>query len=207
MEPMSSAEAAARHARDRTLLAVARASIEHGLRCGVPLEVDPSAFAPELREPRATFVTLRADGALRGCIGSLEAHRPLVADVAHNAFAAANRDPRFSPLHPSECPRVELHVSILSPPEPIRFRTEQELLDALEPRVHGLWISAGSRRATFLPQVWEQLPNPREFLRRLLEKAGIAAGFPAARLQASRYTVEEIAGPLEDPNTEVTAHR
>ena len=194
---MSSAEALAQGARDRALLAVARASIESGLRSGLPLQVDPAAFPPALREPRASFVTLRAAGALRGCVGSLEACRPLVSDVAHNAFAAANRDPRFPPLHRSEAPRIELHVSVLSAPEPIHFRTEPQLLEALEPGVHGLWITAGSRRATFLPQVWQELPDPHEFLHQLLAKAGIAPGLSWDTLEAARYTVEECVGPLE----------
>jgi AmmeMemoRadiSam system protein A len=179
-----------------TLLAVARASIEHGFRSGMPLVVDPRDFPEALGEPGASFVTLRIEGALRGCVGSVEPHRPLVVDVAYNAFAAANRDPRFPPLHPEERTSVELHVSILGPTEPIRFRSEGELLATLDPGVHGLWIAAGPRRATFLPQVWEQLPDPGAFLGRLLEKAGIPADLPCEMWEASRYTVDEISGPL-----------
>jgi len=182
-----------------TLIAVAQASIEHGWRFGRPLFVDPSRHAPALREPRASFVTLRQHGELRGCIGTVEARRPLVCDVAENAFAAANRDPRFSPLLPEECAGTEIHVSILSPPEPLEFRDEDELLARLEPGVHGLWIAAGARRATFLPQVWEQLPEPRHFLARLLEKAGLGPEVACRALEAARYTVEEFAGPLASP--------
>ncbi|HKJ23340.1 MAG TPA: AmmeMemoRadiSam system protein A [Myxococcota bacterium] len=178
------------------LLAVARASIENGLRCGMPLAVDPRDFPPALGAPGASFVTLRIDGALRGCVGSVEPCRPLVVDVAQNAFAAANRDPRFPPLRRDEAAGVELHVSILAPTEPIRFRSERELLTALEPGVHGLWIAAGPARATFLPQVWEQLPEPAEFLDRLLEKAGIPPDLPCEAWEAARYTVDELAGPL-----------
>jgi AmmeMemoRadiSam system protein A len=179
---------------------VARASIEHGWRFSLPLSVDPSDHPPQLREHRASFVTLRAMGELRGCIGTVEACRPLVCDVARNAFAAANRDPRFLPLRPDEYDATEIHVSVLSSPEPLRFESEDELLAGLEPGVHGLWIQAGSRRATFLPQVWEQLPDPCRFLHKLIEKAGIAPGIPCDRLDAARYTVEEFTGPLAQPH-------
>lgn len=193
---MSLPETGERDAFADAVLAVARAAIAHGFRYGMPLTVDPREFRPALREPRASFVTLRVGDALRGCVGSLEPCRPLVADVAHNAFAAANRDPRFPPLHPSEAAGVDLHVSILGPSEPIRFRDERELLAALEPGVHGLWISAGPRRATFLPQVWEQIPDAHEFLARLLDKAGIPRESVCRTWQASRYTVDEVSGPL-----------
>jgi len=185
-----------RDPRDPALLAVARASIENGFRFGKALAVDPRDFPPALGEPGASFVTLRIDGSLRGCVGSVEPCRPLVVDVAQNAFAAANRDPRFPPLRPDEAAAVELHVSILGPTEPIRFRSERELLAAVEPGVHGLWIAAGPRRATFLPQVWQQLPEPAEFLARLLEKAGIPPGLPCEAWEAARYTVHELGGPL-----------
>jgi AmmeMemoRadiSam system protein A len=194
---MSSPEAG----REATLIAVAQASIEHGFRFGAPLEVDATGYPPELRAQGASFVTLRAGGALRGCIGTLEARRPLVADVAHNAFAAANRDPRFPPLHLDERNGVEIHVSVLSTPEPLRFASQEELLAALEPGVHGLWISAGARSATFLPQVWEQLPEPRSFLDRLLAKAGLPPGIPCRGFEAARYTVQEFAGPLARPHS------
>lgn len=189
---MSSAEAT----REATLLVVAQTSIEHGFRFGIPLELDVAGYPAALRERRASFVTLRAGGELRGCIGTVEARRPLVVDVAHNAFAAANRDPRFSPLRPDERHGVEIHVCILSPPEPLGFRDEDELLSGLEPGVHGLWIAAGARSATFLPQVWDQLPEPRSFLARLLAKAGLLPGIACEGLEAARYTVEEFAGPL-----------
>jgi AmmeMemoRadiSam system protein A len=187
--------------REATLLAVAQASIEHGFRFGAPLAVDAAGYPAHLRVHGASFVTLRAAGVLRGCIGTLEALRPLVADVAHNAFAAANRDPRFPPLRPGERGGIEIHVSVLGPPEPLRFASEEELLAALEPGVHGLWIAAGARSATFLPQVWEQLPEPKSFLHRLLDKAGLPPGIPCQGLEAARYTVEEFAGPLAGPRS------
>ena len=184
------------HDSAHLLLDVARASIEHGLRAGVPCDVDPRDYPPALREPGACFVTLRKRGELRGCVGSLEPRRPLVADVARNAFAAANRDPRFPPLAPSEREAVELHVSVLGAMEPVACPSRAALLGALEPGVHGLSIGWGTCRATFLPQVWEQLPDPEAFLARLLEKTGIPIGAPWAEIEASRYTVTDIEGPL-----------
>jgi len=204
---MSSPEHAATSARGRAealspwtpLLDVARRSIEHGLRSGLPLAVDPVGAPAALRAPGACFVTLRAGADLRGCVGTLEAHRPLVCDAAHNAFAAAHRDPRFPPLRADERARIHLHVSVLGAPEPIRFREVAELMDAVEPGLHGLWIRAGARRATFLPQVWEQLPDPHDFLGHLLDKAGIPRATPAHALAAWRYTVDEVAGLLAPP--------
>jgi AmmeMemoRadiSam system protein A len=193
---MSSAEAVREVEVGRLLLDVARASIEHGFRFGLALEPEADGHPETVRAWGASFVTLHRRGELRGCIGSVEACRPLVCDVAHNAFAAANRDPRFAPLEPSERADTELSVSVLSPPEPLDVRRESELLAALEPGVHGLRIGAGPYRATFLPQVWAQLPDPRDFLARLLEKAGLPPGVPWSRIEAARYTVESFEGPL-----------
>lgn len=180
-----------------TLLNVARASIEHSLHTGLPLDVDVSAFPPELREPRATFVTLRgAGGELRGCIGELEAYRPLVASVADRARAAAFGDPRFPPLRADELDGLAIHVSVLLPLTPIDARTEAELVAQLRPGVDGVLIDDGVHRATFLPAVWESLPDPRLFLRELRRKAGMSPdGWPVT-LRVWRYGVEEIA-PIE----------
>jgi AmmeMemoRadiSam system protein A len=193
---MSSPEARREVALGGVLLDVARASIEHGFRVGMALEVDPEAYPRPLRAWGASFVTLHRGGALRGCIGTLDAARPLVEDVAHNAFAAANRDPRFPPLEPAERDDTDVSVSVLSPPEPLDVRRESDLLGALEPGVHGLRLAAGPHRATFLPQVWEQLPDPRDFLARLVEKADLPDGIPWSRIEAARYTVESFEGPL-----------
>ena len=179
------------------LLSVARTSIEHSLRTGRPLDLDVSAFPPALREPRATFVTLRSAGSeLRGCIGELEAYRPLVTSVADRARAAAFSDPRFPPLRAHELDGLAIHVSVLLPLAPIDARSEPELVAQLRPGVDGVLIDDGLRRATFLPAVWESLPDPRAFLRELRRKAGMAPdGWPAT-LRAWRYGVEEIA-PLK----------
>lgn len=180
--------------RDRdVLLDVARASIAHSLRAGRPLAVDAAGFPPALREPRATFVTLRSPGgALRGCIGELEAHRPLVASVADRAHAAAFSDPRFPPLRADELEDLVIHISVLLPLEPIAASSEEELIEQLRPGVDGILIDDGFRRATFLPAVWESLGEPRVFLRELRRKAGIPPFEWPDTLRAWRYAVEEI---------------
>jgi AmmeMemoRadiSam system protein A len=174
------------------LLEVARGSIRSGIERGRPLRPDPFAYSEPLRALRATFVTLELDGQLRGCMGGLEPLRALVEDVAEHAFAAAFRDPRFRPLAVVELARLDLQVSILSPLEPLCAASEQDLLAQLRPGVDGLLIEAGGRRGTFLPAVWEQLPEPPEFLRHLKRKAGLAPDFWSDALAVSRYTVASI---------------
>jgi AmmeMemoRadiSam system protein A len=159
---------------------------------GRALAVDPAAYPEALRAPRATFVTLERRGALRGCIGSLEARRALVADVAENAWAAAFRDLRFPPLAAAELEGLAIHVSLLSRLERIAATSEQELLAALRPGVDGLVLSDGTQRGTFLPAVWADLPEPRGFLRQLKRKAGLPADGWSASWEAWRYTVDEI---------------
>lgn len=178
--------------RDAILLGVARASVEGGLRSGRPLEVDASRYPPALREPRATFVTLRIGGALRGCTGSLEPVHPLVADVAKSAFGSAFRDPRFGPLAPGELDALEYHIAILEPPEPLPAASESELLAALRPGIDGLLLVEGAARSTFLPAVWRSLPDPRDFVRELKRKAGLPADHWSDALRFQRYAVEEI---------------
>jgi AmmeMemoRadiSam system protein A len=177
------------------LIAVARRSIEHGLSTRSPLSVDVTAYPLGLREPRATFVTLMLHEALRGCIGTLEANRPLVEDVVVNAYAAAFHDPRFSPLTEAELLEVKVRISILSPNTEVQFCTEEELLRTLRPGVDGLTIQRGDQRATFLPVVWESLPRPEDFLEHLKHKAGIPAGSGSNGLRAWRYTTESFAEP------------
>lgn len=182
---MDSADAA-------TLLCVAREAVEAGVRFRRALELDAARFPAGLRDPRASFVTLRRSGALRGCVGSLEAARPLIADVARNARAAACADPRFPPIGVEELELVEPHVSILGAPVPISFASEAELAAQLRPGVDGLILRAGGRSATFLPAVWEGLPDPRAFLSELKRKAGLAPGDWPAGVRAERYTVESV---------------
>lgn len=170
------------------LLARARRAIAHHLG----LAAAPAASADTRLTARgATFVTLKKHGELRGCIGSLRAQRPLADDVAANAVAAASRDPRFAPLSASEFDDVDIEVSLLSEPEFIDFHDEADLLAQLRPGEDGLILFAGCRSATFLPQVWEQLPEPREFLAALKHKAGLDPLRPVDGLMAARYHVQK----------------
>lgn len=175
----------------QTLLGLASAAIEKGLG-GERLTVRAADYPDPLRAARATFVTLHVSHELRGCIGTLEARRTLVEDVAHNARAAAFEDPRFPPLARAEFEHLAIHISVLSTPEPVAFASEEELLRQLRPHVDGLILQAGLRRGTFLPSVWEQLPEPREFLRHLKRKAGLPADYWAADIRVSRYVAASI---------------
>lgn len=174
------------------LIDVARASIVHGFHTGKSFPIDPRDFAPDLREQQATFVTLKLGGRLRGCIGTLEAFRPLVVDLAENAFAAAFEDPRFPPLTSKEYGDIEIHLSLLSKPEPLPFKDEDDLLARLRPGVDGLIIADSFRRATFLPSVWEDLPDAADFLRHLKRKAGLAESATVAGMKAWRYSAESV---------------
>ena len=174
------------------LLGVARASIRHGIEHGSPLQVDPDGFSPRLREPGACFVTLRRSGRLRGCVGSLEASRSLVEDVAHNAFASAFRDSRFQPLMEEELVDLEVHLSILTPPEPLPCRSEADLLSQLRPGIDGLILQDGPHRATFLPSVWESLTEPKEFVSELKRKAGLSEDHWSDRIRFQRYRAESV---------------
>lgn len=174
------------------VLDLARESIRHGLFHCRPLVVDLDGYAPELGQPRASFVTLELDSQLRGCIGSLEAHRPLAVDVAHNAFAAAFRDPRFPPVSESEFARLELHISLLTPAVPLVFDSEADLLARIVPGADGLIFADGPRRGTFLPAVWESLPDPVQFLEHLKMKAGLPRGYWSDTIRVWRYRTEVI---------------
>lgn len=175
--------------RGRILVAIARAAIRS----------DPAAdFAPLewreewLRATGASFVTLRDAGELRGCIGTVDAHRPLGDDVTHNAYAAAYRDPRFPPVGAGEYERLEVEVSVLSPRAPIAAPSEAALAAALRPGVDGIVLEYEGHRATFLPQVWESLPDPIDFLAELRRKARLPARFWHPQLRVSRYTVDKF---------------
>jgi hypothetical protein len=189
---MPSTEAAYSATERHQLLALARASIDHGLAHGEPLSPDLATLPARLRAARATFVTLHLDDALRGCIGALEARRPLAEDVAQNAFAAAFRDPRFSPVTAAEAARLALQISVLSPAEPLTFASEVELLAQLRPGVDGLILADRGRCGTFLPSVWAQLPEAHEFLAHLKRKAGLPADHWSSTLTVARYTTESF---------------
>lgn len=150
-----------------------------------------TADSPELHAPGAVFVTLTRNGQLRGCIGSLEAWRPLGEDVRKNALAAAFHDPRFEPLAADELPATRVEVSLLEAPVALPCRDEADALARLRPGIDGVILSAGRHRATFLPQVWEQLPEPAAFLARLKEKAGLPAGYWGPDVRLERYAVTQ----------------
>lgn len=178
------------------LLDLARRAIRAGL--DVPwLEIDLERLPAALRAPGASFVTLtERGGGLRGCMGRLEATRPLAEDVAGNARAAAFFDPRFPPVEAEELDDLEVEVSVLSAAVPLAVASERELLAALQPGIDGLIVEAAGHRATFLPSVWATLPDPREFVAQLRRKAGLgAAGFEPGQ-RYSRYTAEKFGGAL-----------
>ncbi|MDJ0741446.1 MAG: AmmeMemoRadiSam system protein A [Gammaproteobacteria bacterium] len=179
-------------AQRATLLDVARRSIDSGLATGRPLVVTPSEYHRDLKAVRASFVTLQIRGELRGCIGHLEAVQPLVVDVAENAFAAAFRDPRFAPLGEAEWPNVAIHISVLTPPQRIAVSDEADLLAQLRPGEDGLIVQDGPNRGTFLPSVWDSLPDPRDFLMHLKSKAGLAANHWSDNMEVYRYTTESF---------------
>ena len=177
------------HDAGSVLLPIARAAISNAV--GQPRVA--AAGAAWLREPGATFVTLKHGGALRGCIGTLQPHRPLLQDVKSNAVAAALHDSRFAPLSAPELAELRVEVSLLSAPSAIAARSEDDLLSQLRPGVDGVTLHWGAHRGTFLPQVWEQLPEPREFLSHLKRKAGLPPGFWHEQLRVERYTVRKWA--------------
>jgi len=158
----------------RYLLDIARRSIAHFLEKGEPMELKPDDVGSKrLTEDGACFVTLHLEGNLRGCIGTLEAHRPLVFDVLDNAINAAINDPRFFALTKEELPKAKISISVLTKPEPLPVDGPEDLLAKLVPKKHGLILKHGIARATFLPVVWEQLPGKEEFLQHLCMKAGL----------------------------------
>lgn len=179
-------------AGEQTLLELALRAITTQLGGDEAATVDARDFPPELRPRRATFVTLRANGVLRGCVGSLEADAPLVENVWLNARRAAFHDPRFAPLSSPEFADVDIHIAILSPRERIEAHSERELLAQLRPGIDGLVIEDGTRRATFLPAVWDSLPRPTEFLRELKLKAGLSATHWSDDLVAWRYATHSF---------------
>lgn len=185
MEPMPSPDRP--DLPDTELLRLARGSIEYGLVHGAPLPVRCDALPPALSAPGATFTTLRLRGELRGCCGSLQAERPLALDVTHSAFRAAFRDPRFYPLGAGELADISLEVSVLTPLEAMPVTDEADLLSRLTPGTDGLVMIAEGRRATFLPKVWESLPDPCGFVTALKAKCGLPADYWSERIEFQRY--------------------
>ena len=180
----------------RFLLGHARGAIADRLHVA-----DPGPELVALRDGRvtpswaqelgATFVTLTEAGRLRGCIGTLTAHRPIVRDVQHNALAAAFSDPRFPPLAASEYRRVRVEVSLLSAPEPLRFTSEANAIAQLRPGIDGVTLTASGHRGTFLPQVWDELPDRADFWAHLKRKAGLPSDYWGPDARVERYTVQK----------------
>jgi len=173
--------------RGAVLVAIAREAI--GERLGVAAAREHGE--PWLARPAATFVTLRLEEALRGCIGSIDPRRPLGEDVAGNARAAAFSDPRFEPLDADEFAVVSVEVSVLSPRTPLVVASEEEAARRLRPGVDGVYLEYRGLAATFLPQVWESIPDPFEFLAALRGKARLPARFWDPAIRLTRYTVEK----------------
>lgn len=186
---MSDRDTTGQKEKGRILLTLARSAISEKL--GMSLDGYLPLNAPWLNEKGASFVTLKKDGRLRGCIGSLEAYRPLFQDVIANAVAAAFHDPRFPPLEPEELEKIRIEVSVLGPLEPVQAKGEDDFIARLTPGADGVVLEYGPHRATFLPQVWKQLPDPRSFLAHLKIKAGLPADFWHPDVLLYKYKVEK----------------
>lgn len=179
----------------QTLLRLAREALECGVRGQAlpPLASRKASLTPHLLEQGASFVTLTVHDELRGCIGALEAYQPLVDDVREHAVAAALEDPRFPPVRANELSGIHIEVSRLTPPRPLEYSDSQDLIAKLRPHVDGVILKSDFRRATFLPQVWEKLPNPEEFLDHLCAKMGARSNlWRVTKLQVQVYQVEEF---------------
>lgn len=172
------------------LLRLARETLQRVTNGQEPPAVDLTALPPALAEQRACFVTLRrrGNGMLRGCTGTLVARRPLAEEVVNMTIQTAFYDPRFPPVQPYEVPGLQIEISVLTPPQPLVFHDPDELLRRLRPGVDGVTLRLGHRRATFLPQVWENYPDPQEFLSLLSQKMGAAPdAWRDPRIQVETY--------------------
>ncbi|MDH3713006.1 MAG: AmmeMemoRadiSam system protein A [Gammaproteobacteria bacterium] len=178
-------------ASDRqALLELARYAIEFGLRAGDTPTIALSDYSPALQSLRSSFVTLKCGRNLRGCIGQLEAHEALANSVVRNAYAAAFKDPRFSPLRAEELLGVTVSLSVLSARETLTFDSEQHLLQQLHPGKDGLVLQDEGKCGTFLPSVWKLIPEPADFLRELKNKAGLASDHWSDTVTVARYSAE-----------------
>jgi AmmeMemoRadiSam system protein A len=171
---------------------IARDAISYGLKYDEVMPVELTVLPASFTQPGACFVTLYRSGALRGCIGSLKALQPLAVDVAENAYSAAFRDCRFKPVEESVLSELDIHIAILTPVNEIACTSERDLLAQLRPGIDGLIIEDKEHRATFLPAVWESLPNPERFVRELKCKAGLASDYWSAQIHCYRYQVESF---------------
>lgn len=177
----------------KTLLRLARQSIELAVNQRPLPRLNLAEFSPLLCENGASFVTLTEGGDLRGCIGALEPYQPLVQDVCEHAAAAALDDYRFAPVTSAEVPLLEIEISRLTPPQRLNYAGPADLLAKLRPQIDGVVLRDSMRRATFLPQVWEKLPEPELFLAQLCQKMGAPANLWRRKpLEVYIYQVEEF---------------
>jgi AmmeMemoRadiSam system protein A len=175
----------------KTLMLIARQALQEAFKDLPTSPLDYNRLPPILMEDGATFVTITINGELRGCVGTLEAYQPLAEDVREHTLAAAFKDYRFPPLQPEELPDVEIEISRLTKPKPLAYQNPQDLLKLLRPGIDGVLLQDGIRRATFLPQVWEKLPNPVMFLSHLCQKMGVDSNLGKVKnLTVSTYQVE-----------------
>ena len=168
-------------------LHVALESIKHGLQSGCALKVNHHDYSKDLQQDYASFVTLHKNGELRGCIGALEAYQPLISDIAEHAYSAAFQDPRFPTLQDNELEQIDIKISVLGKPEGMGFDSEEDLLQQIRPNIDGLILEHGINRGTFLPSVWEQLPDKKDFLSHLKMKAGLPKNWWDNAAKISRY--------------------
>jgi len=174
------------------LLSIAKESVDTGVKLGHASSPVISNLEPPLSIKAASFVTLKINKQLRGCIGSLIATRALAIDVAENAYAAAFRDTRFTPVTAAELTSLSYHISVLSTLQTVHVDSEQALLEILQPKIDGLVISDGEKRATFLPAVWNTLPDKKQFLSQLKSKAGLDKNYWSKTIKIERYSVQEF---------------
>ncbi len=181
-------------ASDRSyLLALARKSIENCIGGADLPTIDKSTISPILNEIGASFVTLTIKGQLRGCVGALEPYQSLASDVCEHAVAAAFEDYRFPPLQANELANIEIEISYLTRPMPLKYENPDDLPHLLRPHIDGVVLRDGPRRATFLPQVWEKIPQPEEFLEELCMKMGAYPDlWRRKKLDVLTYQVEEF---------------
>ncbi|MEP7135159.1 MAG: AmmeMemoRadiSam system protein A [Chloroflexota bacterium] len=177
----------------QTLLRMAREAMESGVRGKKLAPLDERSLPAHLREQGASFVTLTIHGQLRGCIGALEAYQPLAKDVREHAVSAALEDPRFPPVREDELSRIQIEVSRLTRPVPLEYTDAADLMSKLRPDVDGVILRDGIRRATFLPQVWEKIPDPAEFMDNLCYKMGVSDNtWRIKHLNVLVYQVDEF---------------
>ncbi len=184
------------------LLHIARHTLEAVTAGEMRPPVDLQGLSPRLCEERACFVTLTMDGELRGCTGTLNARRPLAEEVSVTTVQTAFNDPRFSPVTAAEVPFIEIEISVLTPSVPLHFDTPDDLPRLLRPGIDGVTLHLGSFRSTFLPQVWERIPDPVEFLTLLSRKMGLSSNaWRDPRIQVETYQSMVIIEPATHPDS------